>query len=98
MSNGYCPSCQRSWTGNSEAHCASCCNHFSSDRAFDKHLAPPQSDQTCFDPSTITRKDDSPYYVQIERSHGPVWMVRDDREHPFSTTGASPESISRTAS
>jgi hypothetical protein len=90
---GSCRDCGRKWTGHSEAHCPSCCAHFSSDRAFDKHLASPQSDASCFDPSTITRKDGSPYFVQVERSHGPVWMVRDDREHPFSATGASPESV-----
>lgn len=98
MSNGYCPSCKRSWTGNSEAHCASCCNHFSSDRAFDKHLASPTSPTACLDPSTITREDGSPYYVQIERVHGRVWMIRRDEENPFSATPSSPESISRAAS
>jgi hypothetical protein len=34
-----CHTCGREWTEPSEAHCAGCHRHFSSDSAFDKHQA-----------------------------------------------------------
>lgn len=91
--NGFCNICKREWSGHSEAHCSSCCEHFSSDSAFDRHLARVDSDEVCHHPSTILRKNsDVPWFVQTERAHGLVWMKRDDREHPFSSVGALSDS------
>lgn len=79
--------CGRKWTGHSECHCASCHEHFTNDSAFIRHLASPQSDDACYPPSGTVRKDGSPALVQTQRAHGPTWMVRDDREHPFRDFG-----------
>lgn len=82
--------CGRKWTGNSECHCASCHSHFTSDSAFIAHLASPQSDDACYPPSGITRKDGSPALELIERTHGDTWRIRRDDEHPFSHLPPSP--------
>lgn len=87
--------CGRKWTGHSECHCATCHEHFTNDSAFLRHLASPQSDDACYPPSEANRRDGTPALVQTERVHGLTWMVRDDREHHFSNSGASPESTSR---
>lgn len=84
--------CGRKWTGNSECHCATCHEHFTSDQAFIVHLASPQSDDACYPPAEAERKDGKSALVLTQRAHGPTWMVRDDRDHPFSNFGASPES------
>lgn len=84
--------CGRKWTGHTEAHCATCHTHFTSDGAFDRHLASPKSDDACYPPATILRKDGTPALEAIQRKYGLVWRVRDDRQHPFSDFGAGVES------
>ena len=91
--SGHCQKCERRWSGNS-SHCGNCCHHFSSDQAFDRHLARSDAEEVCHDPATILRKDgETPWFVPVERSHGIVWMKRDDREHPWSGVGAESDSL-----
>ena len=71
----HCGTCHRSWTGHTQAHCASCCVHFSSDRAFDRHLAPPKANADCFDPASLTKSDGSPLFKIVEHVSGPVWTI-----------------------
>lgn len=33
----HCRSCHRTWTAKREAHCAACCEHFTSDNLAEKH-------------------------------------------------------------
>jgi hypothetical protein len=80
---GYCLDCGRKWSARGEAHCAMCCRHFSSDSAFDRHLAAPDADENCYDPATLTKKNGQPAFVLTERASGPMWMEWDEREHPF---------------
>jgi hypothetical protein len=86
-SNGYCRDCERTWLALSEAHCPSCCSHFTSDSAFDAHL----TRNGCADPATITRdrgvRRGRPVFELVERSSGPAWQFADEREHPFSHLG-----------
>ena len=93
--NPHCRDCHRTWTRHSEAHCTICCNHFSSDRGFDLHLAPVRGDDTCFDPATIVRSDGTMMFEIIERNHGPVWRVADPREHPFAVSGEPLNGVNR---
>jgi hypothetical protein len=83
-----CPDCGRHWTGLSEAHCPnpSCCQHFTSDAAFDRHLAPTQSDDACYPPETSRKKDGSPVFEQIQRKHGPAWRLARADSNPFATS------------
>lgn len=83
----HCRDCHRTWTRHREAHCATCCAHFSSDSAFDAHLAPARSVDSCYDPASFVKKDGTDLFEIIERSHGPVWRVVELREHPFATSG-----------
>ena len=48
---GLCPDCGMRWTGTSAAHCAGCCEHFTSTRAFDRHRV----DFTCLTPEELSR-------------------------------------------
>jgi len=86
-----CIDCGRKWTGHAEAHCASCCQHFTSDSAFDRHLAPVHSDDDCYPPEIFVKRDGSPLFEQIERKHGPVWRIAETREHPFKASGQHQE-------
>jgi hypothetical protein len=49
----HCRKCHRSWRGLKETHCVSCCAHFSTHDACDKHLKP-YDESGCYDPSTLT--------------------------------------------
>lgn len=81
--------CGREWWGDSECHCASCHEQFTNDAAFIRHLAPPSSDDACYPPAEAVRKDGRSALVVTQRADGPAWMIRDDREHPFSRSGAT---------
>jgi hypothetical protein len=86
-----CLDCGRQWTGRAEAHCASCCNHFTSDGAFDRHLASVRSDDDCYPPETFRKRDGSPLFEQIQRKYGLVWrLVRAD-SNPFAMFGQHQE-------
>ncbi len=82
---GYCKTCGREWTGHSEAHCASCCAHFTSDDAFDAHLTHPGSDEDYYDPATLTRRDGSPRFKLVARKHGSAWMLNKPGRPPKET-------------
>jgi hypothetical protein len=86
--NGFCPDCEREWSGLKEAHCATCCAHFTSDRAFDRHLNPLDAEEPCSDPATMKRRNGKPLFESIERKHGPTWKFKDDRVHPFAVSHA----------
>ncbi len=76
---GRCPDCKLEWSALGEAHCASCCAHFGSDYAFDRHRT---ADFECIpveDFGKPWRKTEKPMLVQVKRASGPVWVsaVRD---------------------
>ncbi len=71
--------CGRIWRGHASAHCPTCHNHFTSDRAFDAHLASPDSPNPCYPPETLIRKDGEPRFLLVQRAHGPVWMLNKPR-------------------
>jgi hypothetical protein len=62
---GWCPACHLSWTSTTHAHCAACCRHFSSERAFDLHQ------RTAKDGRTVCRNP--------ERLRGRNRLVLEDR-------------------
>jgi hypothetical protein len=80
---GYCNDCKRTWRGESEAHCSICCAHFTSDDAFDAHLAPSRSDEDCYDPATLKTETGEPRFVQVQRAQGPVWMRHRPNRKPM---------------
>jgi hypothetical protein len=51
----HCRTCHRSWTGYTQAHCASCHSHFSTPSAFDRHM----TDAGCRQPEELRNKDGS---------------------------------------
>lgn len=62
----HCRRCHRSWTGRRQAHCATCCEHFSADGAFLRHWggssdAAPAYEGAHHDPAGIEllRQDDA---------------------------------------
>ena len=68
---------------NAEAHCPMCCQHFTSDHAFDRHLAHPQSRDWCYDPSTLRDRLGRKVFKLVQRASGPTWTTRRDKPHPF---------------
>jgi hypothetical protein len=81
---GHCHDCDRTWSALGEAHCATCCAHFTSDSAFDLHLARADSDEPCHDPATVTRRDGRPVVTFTERASGTAWMRYSEGGHHFS--------------
>jgi hypothetical protein len=71
----HCRDCHRTWTGHAEAHCSICHHHFTSNSAFDAHLAPSKAEEDCYDPETITNRTGEPRFVAVDRKHGPTWAV-----------------------
>lgn len=65
-----CPRCPRKWYGLSEAHCATCHEHFGSMSGFDKH----RKGGECLLPAERG-------LVAAERRGGPTWVQPDRREH-----------------
>lgn len=86
--NGSCLTCGREWTGHSEAHCARGCSHFTSDRAFDRHRAAPQSRDECYDPATLRNRSGAKVFEVIQRTHGPVFRFRRTDANPFTRKAA----------
>lgn len=62
QSGSHCRDCHRSWTSKKQAHCPTCCAHFSTPNLFDAHLLA----RGCQDPATVTRKDGTPRFRQDE--------------------------------
>jgi hypothetical protein len=83
---GRCRTCERTWDTFGEAHCAACCSHFTSDSAFDRHLAPPTGAENCFDPATLTKQNGEPMFAITERASGPMWILADERDHHFASS------------
>jgi hypothetical protein len=75
-----------------EAHCSSCCLHFTSDSAFDRHLAPVQSDDDCYPPETFVKSDGSPLFKIVQRAGGPTWTLAGN--NPFATSREHLEAVS----
>jgi|GEM_PF-3433574 len=92
-SDPHCQDCHRTWTAKAEAHCAGCCRHFTSDNAFDRHLASVTSDDTCHDPGTILRKDGGPVLEVFDRWHGPVLRVAGNKDGRFAPSHLSQEPL-----
>lgn len=81
---GSCGKCGKEWSSLTEAHCPSCCAHFTSDSAFNRHLAPVQAMEPCHDPAEMRDKKRRKVFEQVQRKHGLVWRVRKfGQPHPF---------------
>lgn len=63
-----CDPCGMEWEAESEAHCASCHEHFSSDAGFDAH----RMSFGCVHPATLTRKP----FKRVARKGRTVWMFQ----------------------
>lgn len=73
--------CGRSWSGNNQAHCRMCHEHFSTVKNFDAHRPGPRKrdgSPTCGTPATITRTKRDGTVVPVLRSvkyaDGPTWV------------------------
>lgn len=75
-----CKDCGRTWTAHSECHCASCCAHFTGIDAFDVHLAPVRSNDGCYDPASLERRDGGQKLFKVERASGPAWSLTNPEE------------------
>lgn len=76
---GSCDNCDRTWRSHREAHCTSCCAHFSSDSAFDRHLGR----NGCSDPSRLRNTKGELVFVLVPRTSGKCWAIRERRENPL---------------
>lgn len=63
LMSGHCGTCNIEWKSLAEAHCPSCCRHFSSDTSFDLHL----QDDRCLAPAAVKKRDGSPVLVKLDR-------------------------------
>lgn len=64
----HCRRCHRTWplSRTREAHCPTCCAHFSSPSGFDAHLRPVGASPPCRPPGELRHKDGRPVLVQRE--------------------------------
>lgn len=83
----HCPDCHRSWRGLAEAHCPNreCCQHFTSDAAFDLHLTEKDG---CKDPASARRKNGMAVYRLVERAGGPAWSLAPLSKSPYASKKA----------
>ena len=66
----HCRKCHRDWTAaSSQAHCVTCCAHFSTYHGADMHLTP----AGCRPPETVRTKAGAPRLVRGHDKHGPIW-------------------------
>lgn len=63
-----CGNCGTEWAGLTECHCPTCCAHFGSIDAFDRHRQGPVDTRHCADPATLLRKDGKPVFRAVDRS------------------------------
>jgi hypothetical protein len=68
----HCLDCCRTWTSKSEGHCAGCCAHFATSKAFDMHFGP---GDTHLDPAVAVRRDGKPRFVARQRPGGVTWAL-----------------------
>jgi hypothetical protein len=87
---GGCGTCDRRWGALGEAHCRYCHAHFGSDYSFDRHLIRNYNKKgwtehsgipavewlpvACF--SEPTGRHDKPRLIQVERTHGCLWVTK----------------------
>lgn len=62
------PKCGHWWTGTRAAHCAGCCNTFSSITAFDRHQQNTDPGQTCRIPGAAE-------LVPVPKKYGTLWSL-----------------------
>lgn len=75
----HCRDCHLTIASRKEAHCATCCEHFATPKAFDFHL----SSTGCADPAEVRdTKDRERLISHRERQGRPVWSVRFWGEYP----------------
>ncbi len=91
MARNSCGGCDRRWNSTSEAHCGTCCRHFSTVANFDRHRV----DGRCVDPASLTDRHGQPLLRPVERPGGPTWVG--GTPSPFTAASAlprTPESLS----
>jgi hypothetical protein len=78
----HCQRCHRSWHGKAQAHCPSCCRHFSAPSAFDRHLRTAgDGSVTCVDPATLRTRAGAPVLVSDADAYGPIWRFPGRRRY-----------------
>lgn len=78
----HCRLCHRTWKMTTkQAHCMTCCEHFSSPSAFDLHLLPLDAGEACADPSTFTNKKTKERLL-VQREDG-TWTRPDPRHKDY---------------
>lgn len=70
--------CGATWSSRSHAHCASCCQHFTSGSGFERH----QVGGECQDPSTMRTQTRRAIFKQVRRAgcSTKAWALNNDRE------------------
>jgi len=81
----HCRDCHRSWTGKTEAHCATCHEHFGSVDPFDAHLELCTADTADVRErlADLSRTSGNPVLALRERASGPVWVRWRPDAHPY---------------
>lgn len=78
-----CRTCDTTWYGLTECHCATCHHHFGSIDAFDRHRQGPVDTRHCVDPAVVVRGDGKPVFRAVDRSRPATETRRGtDRQHP----------------
>ena len=68
----HCGRCHRNWPmGSPQAHCVTCCAHFSTHRACDLHLTA----TGCRPPPECATKGGKPRLVLATDKHGQIWRM-----------------------
>lgn len=65
----HCRKCHRSWTSRAEAHCTTCCAHFTKPSTAGLHLTA----RGCQPPEAVMDREKRPKLKLVERSSGPTW-------------------------
>lgn len=85
-----CPTCETTWHGLTECHCASCHAHFGNVEAFDKHRVGSVDTRSCADPETLTTKTGRKPLMGVDRHGRKVWVKADTRPHPHARQRKDP--------
>lgn len=75
--NWICRTCERQWTGTTQAHCTTCHEQFSTASSFDAHWRGKGDDRQCVDPATLLDAKGLNLLVKAETAYGPVWRRRE---------------------
>jgi hypothetical protein len=65
----HCRKCHRDWRGTAQAHCVTCCQHFSTYSAADLHL----TRTGCRPPDQVLTKIGAPSLMLDHDKHGAIW-------------------------